>query len=420
MRNMKDSGIEWIGSIPSDWFLHPAKYSFVESRTKNTDGQITKALKFFNGNIIEKENFDAESDDYVAETITNYTIVEPDTIMINGLNLNYDLKSRRVGLVKNKGVITSAYLALRPDINKILPNYATYLFKGYEAKMAFHNMGSGIRKTLGFKEFKNQPVLYPPIKEQLRIVRFLDQQCSIIEKTIDRTKSSIEEYKKLMQAIITRAVTKGVRGERPSRNSGVVWIGEIPEEWTALNFKYVATVKANLVHPSDFTDYPQIAPDNIEKGTSRLLNYKTVGEVGIESDNHLFYKGQILYSKIRPILNKVIIAPFDGLCSADMYPIETTINKQYLVYMMLSDVFLSQVKLVTEDRVKMPKINQEELGQIKICLPPEDEQVEIVKYLNSKITSINHLMESKEKFLAELESYKRSMIYEYVTGKKEA
>ena len=168
------------------------------------------------------------------------------------------------------------------------------------------------------------------------------------------------------------------------KDSGIEWIGEIPEEWDILKFKYVASVKSNLVHPEEYQDYMQVAPDNIEKGTSKLLECKTVGEVGVESDNHLFFKGQIVYSKIRPILNKVIIAPFDGLCSADMYPIETTINKYFLVYMMLSDRFLAQVKLVTENRVKMPKINQEELSQILIYLPPENEQNEIAGYLDKK------------------------------------
>ena len=129
-REMIDSGIEWVGDIPTKWGVYPARYAFSEIRTKNVDGNITNALKFYNGTIIPKANFDADSDEYVAETITNYTIVEPDTIMINGLNLNYDLKSLRVGLVKETGVITSAYLALWPDKSRILPQYATYLFKG--------------------------------------------------------------------------------------------------------------------------------------------------------------------------------------------------------------------------------------------------------------------------------------------------
>ena len=128
-RQMKQSGIEWIGNIPEDWKVFPARYAFSEVKNKNVDGRVTRALQFKNGTIIRKNNFDADSDNYVAETIVNYTMVGPRMIIINGLNLNFDLKSYRVGLVKEDGVITSAYLALSPDETKILPEYANYLFK---------------------------------------------------------------------------------------------------------------------------------------------------------------------------------------------------------------------------------------------------------------------------------------------------
>ena len=202
------------------------------------------------------------------------------------------------------------------------------------------------------------------------------------------------------------------------KDSGIEWIGEIPEEWQLEKFKYIASVKSNLVNPNNYQDYLQVAPDNIEKGTARLLDCKTVQENGIESSNHLFYKGQIIYSKIRPILNKVIIAPFDGLCSADMYPIETIIDTHFLVYMMLSDLFLYQVKLVTENRVKMPKINQEELGRLLVCVPTISEQHEIAAYLDKKCAEIDAVITKKQQFITEMESYKKSLIFECVTGKR--
>ena len=230
-RKMKDSGIEWIGEIPEGWEIVPVRSCFDEVRTKNTDGQEQNALQFKSGNIISKTNFNASMDDYVADTITNYTVVLPDTVMINGLNLNYDFKSLRVALVKEKGVITSAYLAIFPDRIKISPEYATYLFKGYETNMAFHNMGAGIRKTLGYKEFKNQPLLLPSEKEQNKISAYLDSKCSHIDIMLSKIRSSIEEYKKLKQAVITQAVTKGVRGEREMKDSGNPWFGQIPTDW---------------------------------------------------------------------------------------------------------------------------------------------------------------------------------------------
>ncbi|MFR5931377.1 MAG: hypothetical protein ACLUGI_12430 [Subdoligranulum sp.] len=126
---MKDSGIEWIREIPEGWEVAPIRSCFDEVRTKNTNGQEQNALQFKFGNIISKTNFNANADDYVADAITNYTVVLPDTVMINGLNLNYDFKSLRVALVKEKGVITSAYLAIFPDRKKISPQYATSPFQ---------------------------------------------------------------------------------------------------------------------------------------------------------------------------------------------------------------------------------------------------------------------------------------------------
>ena len=158
VRPMKDSGVEWIGDIPENWDVHFVKYAFSEVKNKNYDGKEKNALKFTNGEIVKKENFKADEDEYIADTILNYTVVNPNTIMINGLNLNYDLKSLRVGIVPERGIITSAYLALEPDEQKIYPQYANLLFKGYESKMALHNMGVGIRLTLGYKEFKRQPI----------------------------------------------------------------------------------------------------------------------------------------------------------------------------------------------------------------------------------------------------------------------
>lgn len=133
----------------------------------------------------------------------------------------------------------------------------------------------------------------------------------------------------------------------------------------------------------------------------------------------MFYKGQIIYSKIRPNLNKAIIAPFDGLCSADMYPIEAKINSKYLLYAMLSRHFVEQVTLIMQDRVKMPKINQDELGNIGVYIAPDIEQKEIVLYLDKKCAEIDSIIETKKEQLTVLGEYKKAIIYEYVTGKKE-
>lgn len=195
---MKDSGIEWVGNIPAHWDAIPIRYLFAECRFKNTLNQEKTALKFTYGTIIKKTNFDSDSDEYVANTMTNYTVVNPGTIMINGLNLNYDFVSQRVGLVKDRGAITSAYLAIAPG-NRVVSEYANYQLKSWDYAKAFHNMGTGVRKTLDFSELGKKYFVTPSIEEQSEIVAFLDSKCKEIEAIIASKKQQltvIDSYKK--------------------------------------------------------------------------------------------------------------------------------------------------------------------------------------------------------------------------------
>lgn len=433
MRKMKDSGIEWIGEIPESWSVHPAKYAFTEIREKNTDGKIQLALQFKNGSIIRKNNFEADSDDYVADTILNYTIVEPNTIMINGLNLNYDLKSLRVAIVREKGIITSAYLALKPDEAKISPEFANYLFKGYESKMAFHNMGAGIRLTLGFKEFKNQPVLFPETyEEQLAISAYLDRQCALIDSVTEKTKASIEEYKKLRQAVITQAVTKGVRGDRPMKDSGIEWIGEIPEEWETTKVRYIGSLQNGISKGGEFfgEGYPFVSYGDIYRNFSIPQNVAgLVRTTEEEREQYSVIAGDIFFTRTSETIEEV---GFSAVCETTIenatfagfvirlrpYKADSIILTGFAKYYFRGEhirkYLVKQMNLVTR-----ASLGQGLLNAMSVLVPSHDEQSEIVAYLDKKCAEIDALIAKKETFLTELEAYKKSLIYEYVTGKKE-
>ena len=428
MRKMKDSGIEWIGEIPEGWEIVPVRSCFDEVRTKNTDGQEQNALQFKSGNIISKTNFNASMDDYVADTITNYTVVLPDTVMINGLNLNYDFKSLRVALVKEKGVITSAYLAIFPDRKKISPQYATYLFKGYETKMAFHSMGAGIRKTLGYKEFKNQPLLLPSEKEQNKISAYLDSKYSHIDIMLSKIRSSIEEYKKLKQTVITQAVTKGVRGKREMKDSGVEWIGEIPKEWVIQKIKSISS-RINVgvvIRPSEYFD---------ENGTVPFLRGINVKEYLISSDNMVYInessnrilsKSQVHTDDILIVRDGsigtscVVPAEFDGANVVSMVIATPSIScdSRFICYSLNSDVGKTQFTL-TKIGSALTHTSVSAVSDIIVAVPSCAEQKEIADYLDAKCVEIDGLIAKKEQLVKELESYKKSLIYEVVTGKRE-
>ena len=199
------------------------------------------------------------------------------------------------------------------------------------------------------------------------------------------------------------------------KDSGVGWIGEIPSHWSCVPFRRIAKVQCNLVRPSENLTMFQVSPDSIEKNSGKFIKTRTVEEAKVDSDNHRFYKGQILYSKIRPLLNKVTIAPYDGLCSADMYPISTIENTEYVMYYMLSEAFLSSVKNIVADRVKMPKINQDELKNTDFVIPPFSEQQVIVDYLKDKTLKIEQYVSARERERELLDSLKQSEIANVVT-----
>ena len=417
-RKMKDSGIEWIGEIPEGWEVSQLKYATRWKSEKGCpDAPVLSLYRDFG--VVPKDSRD-DNHNVTSLDTSNYKVVDIGDLVIN----NMKAWQGSMAVSDYRGIVSPAYHVCSITSNKVNKRYLHHLLRNPAYLPEYARLSTGMRIgqwDLGFDDFKNIPFLIPPLDEQAKIADYLDNGCASLNAMLSKTRSSIEEYKKLKQSVITQAVTKGVRGEREMKDSGIEWIGEIPMDWTIQRFARVAEVKSNLVSPDNYLEYPQISPENIEKDSGKLLlPCKTVGEVGIISGNHLFHKGQILYSKIRPKLNKVCIAPFDGLCSADMYPIETNNDTRYIMYCILSDGFLQQVSMITENRVKMPKINQTELSKLLLAMPNFlDEQKEIAAYLDAKCAEIDGLIAKKEQLVKELESYKKSLIYEVVTGKRE-
>ena len=425
-RKMKDSGIEWIGEIPERWEITKIKH--IVSSVTDIDHFMPDSAEFGIPYLMIGDLKDLSSSiDW--DSSKKISIEDYKKLSIKSRPQIGDIIFARYASIgttcyidtDRDFLVSYACLTIHPS-DLIIGKFLSYYLKSSSfAEDVLRRTNSSTQGNVGKDSLVNATIVLPSIIEQTQIANFLDAKCSDINAMLSETRSSIEEYKKLKQAVITQAVTKGVRGEREMKDSGVDWIGEIPVDWTIQRFACVAEVKSNLVSPDNYLEYPQISPENIEKDSGKLLlPCKTVGEVGIISGNHLFYKGQILYSKIRPKLNKVCIAPFDGLCSADMYPIETNNDTRYIMYCILSNGFLQQVSMITENRVKMPKINQVELSKILVAMPCFlAEQKEIANYLDAKCAEIDKLIVKKEQLVKELESYKKSLIYEVVTGKRE-
>lgn len=414
----KSSGLNWIDTIPSHWSCVRAQYLFdiVSGSTPNSNDE-----SLWDGNINWITPADFNTDDhYIYKGKRTITQKGYNSCSTTILPIGSIIFSKRAPI--GKVVITSDVLCTNQGCfgcspNKDLSsNYFYYLMSILESE--YNVLGSGSTfMEISAKEFRNFKLLVPPVNEQKAIARYLDVVTAKVDALMSEKRAQVEDLWKYRTSLITETVTRGLNPTTPIRQTNSEWYPNIPYNWNIEKFKYQASIKANLVHPEDYTQHPQISPDSIEKNTGRLLGYRSVEESGIISDNHLFFKGQIIYSKIRPNLNKVIIAPFDGLCSADMYPIETSNNVRYFQYLMLSNPFVSQVSVVIQDRVKMPKINQLELGEIFIVVPPISEQQEIADYLDEKTEKIDSLVEELEAQLKDLATYKQAVITEAVTGK---
>lgn len=400
-RKMRDSGIPWIGEVPEGWEFSKIKYHC----TMKSGDNITALDISDNG----------EYPVYGGNGLRGF-------YKIYNKNGNHILIGRQGALAGNVHLVNGKFWATDHAVIVTLKNdvFINYFFRMLESmNLNQYAFDTAAQPGLSVSRIMNLNIVLPNLKEQHRIADFLGSKCSEIDTLIENLRARMESAKEYKKAVITEAVTKGLDKDAKMKDSGVEWIGEIPEGWKVVRFKHIASIKSNLVQPDKYMKYPQIAPDNIEKDTGRLLSHQTVEESGVISGNHLFYRGQILYSKIRPNLNKLTVVPFDGLCSADMYPIESKLPTLFMVYSMLSTYFVSQVSLIIQDRVKMSKINQEELGEIKVAVPSQQEMLTIADYLDSKCSEIDALLQNYEYQIATLEEYKKSLIYEYVTGKKE-
>lgn len=387
---------------------------FREQKKKNTHFARRNALKFTYGSIVDKPEYDMTPS--LIDTYSKYTLVDEGDIVINCLNLNYDFVSQRVAIVKNSGIITSAYISLRARNADINPLYYCYYFKAMDACKMFHGMGTGIRLTLSYNELRNVPIPVPPRIEQDQIVRFLDWKVSEINKLISIRRKEIQELEEYRTVKLTSITHYGLDENRTLKDTGYSWIGAIPADWHVRAFSKVASVKSNIVQPECYMEEMQVSPASIEKNTGKIIQTQTVKESGVISGNHRFYQGQILYSKVRPLLNKVTIAPFDGLCSADMYPIETALDTKYFLYFMLSQNFLGQLSM-SGNRVKMPKINQDELSSVLILFPDIKEQKLIAKKLDQLFALVDGQIERIKQNISLLQELKSVVISDVVTGK---
>ncbi len=416
---VKLSGIPWVlDELPSHWHVLPAFSVLKDEQIKNAGGKETHVLSLSYGNIKTR---DVERNaGLLPESFNTYQRVWPGDIILRLTDLQNDKRSLRVGRSSLKGIITSAYLKLKAA-KDLDDRYLYRLLHSYDTSKVFYGMGGGLRQSLKFEDFRRLPIIVPPVDEQEAIANFLDHETAKIDALIEKQEKLIELLKEKRQAVISHAVTKGLKPDVPMKDSGIEWLGEVPENWRIVKFSYVTTIQSGQVDPkkSPYDQFDLIAPNHIESGTGKLLALETARAQGADSGKYLCPEGCVIYSKIRPALAKVTLSPHENvICSADMYPINGSrhLYNNFLKWTLLSDWFTS-LTILESDRVAMPKINREKLADVKIVVPSLDEQMQIASYLDGVTTKLDVSIAKGQEQIQLLKERKSSLISSAVTGK---
>ena len=425
----KDSGVKWLGEIPGHWEVKRFRFLFSENKTKNTKLKEKKQLQFRYGEIVPKERQDIDEES--SKIISKYTIVKERDIIINGLNLNYDFISQRVAMVRESGIITSAYISLRSKMELITCFY-NYFMKAMDSRMLFHGMGSGIRLTLSYDNLKNLFFPYPDIAEQTAIANYLDSVTSKIDEAISQQQKMIDLLNERKQIIIQNAVTKGLDPNAKMKDSGVEWIGEIPENWRLNRFKNLFKTRSGITftkkqiveYGESVISYGQIhSKDNYgSRVNPELIRFipkkltKNKGKAKVVEGDFLFADTS---EDFEGCGNNVYID-----CKTPIYAGYHTIlakknnNEvgQYLAYLFASRNWRGQVRSLVNG-VKVYSITQTILKSVYVVLPPIEEQLSIAEYLNVKVGNIDKKIKSIENYISLLQERKQIIINDVVTGK---
>ena len=419
MREMKDSGVEWIGEIPKEWDLVQLGSIFFEHKQKNLGMQSNNLLSLSYGRIIRKDI--NSSDGLLPKNFDGYNIINSDDIVLRLTDLQNDQRSLRVGFSYENGIITSAYVTLRKRNSLINCLFFYFLIHCYDILKGFYGMGAGVRQGLNYDGIKKIRLTLPPIDEQATIAKFLSSKINQADALIANQQTQIEKLKAYKQSLITEVVTKGLDPDVPMKDSGVEWIGMIPEHWEIQKLK----TRTNMLTP--MRDKPADLSGPIP--WIRIEDYS--GKYISSSKEHLGVSADTVKAmnlKIYPIgtvlctsscdLGKCAIVEKELVSNQRFIGIIPTyrLSSEFLYYLMLSNA--ERLNTLSTGSIQA-NLSRVEFEQLLVQFPPLNEQLEITQHLDKKCTMVDYLIDITQTKIKKLEQYKKSLIYEYGTGKRE-
>ena len=426
MRATKDSGISWLGEYPSDWELKKIKYCLQERVEKNNPVRTTEILSLTAKQGVIPYDQKEGGGNKPKEDVSAYRLAYPGDIVMNSMNI----LSGSVGLSQYFGCVSPVYYMLRPWKVTEDVRYYNYTFQTTMFQRSLFGLGNGIlikesgngklntiRMRIPMDKFGELFIPVAPIDEQQRIADFLDAKCAKIDALVADIQSQIDTLEQYKRSVITETVTKGLNPDAEMKDSGIQWIGNMPAHWDVIRGKYILRYMQKPVRENDgvitcFRDGEVTLRSN-RREDGFTMSDKEIGYQGIDV-------GDLVVHGMDGFAGAIGISDSRGKASPVLNVLDTDQCKRYIMYylrsMAYSDVFLA---LATGIRVRSCDLRWNKLAELSYPVPPLDEQNAIVKHIDSVLSKADAVIADKKAQLATLDEYIKSLIFEYVTGKKE-
>ena len=436
-RAMKDSGIEWIGEIPAGWTVTKVLNGLSMPITDGPhttpelfeDGIVfisAEAVSCGNGKIDFSHKRGYISNDFYLECCKKYIPKIDDIYMIKS-----GATTGRVAIVDTLEPIFTIWSPLavfRCNDAILVPKFLFYQLQaeGFQKQVEFA-WSFGTQQNIGMRSLEQLKIILPALSEQARIADFLDVECARIDTVIEQTRASIEEYKKLKQSVITQAVTKGIRPDRKMKDSGVEWIGEIASLFYVFRLKHLLRAplqyganESGILYENNLPRYIRITDISLD-GMLRASGALSLTEE--TAKGYILSNNDILFARSGATVGKAFIYKTEyGRAAFAGYLIRATVNEkiepEFLFLYTQSSIYEEWKKQIFV-QATIQNISADRYSELPVVLPPIEEQQEVIRYLNDRLREIDRLIERKEKLLTEIETYRKSLIFEYVTGKRE-
>ena len=409
---LKESNIEWLGKIPKNWKLMHNKYLLKKKKSIISKYNNEKILSLTMNGVIER---DLTAGGKMPSSFNGYQKLEKGNLLLCLFDI--DVTPRCVGIIPTNGITSPAYSQFILNKGKANLKYYYYYFLMLDNQKTLVHLSKNLRNTLSEQEFGNLISLCPPLKEQKQIADFLDKKVSQIDdisKKIQQEITDLEEYRK---SIITKAVTKGLNPNVPMKDSGIPWIGKIPQNWKIIKGKYLFRLLSKPVKKDDqvitcFRD-GQVTLRVKRRTTGFTMSDQEIGYQGID-------KGDLVVHGMDGFAGAIGISDSRGKGSPVLNVLDSNQDKKYMMYCLRATAQLGVFQALAKGiRVRSADTRWSTLANLKYAIPPQSEQANVVNYLSNNSYKLNAIIQAKKDLVEKLNQYKQSIIYEYVTGKKQ-